>query len=394
MYASHTANDFQDTQRSLQRDLDEIHKYGCEWAITFNTTKTKQQTFSNKKEYRLPTLKFGGDLIPVCNNHTHLGMTFSKDLHFHEHVNQICRKIHKTLSPLYPIAQYLPRTILDQIYKTYIRPHFDYCDTVYDGHITIQDATRLETLQNRAGRLVTGALFRTPTEKLLADLGWDKLTIRRRIHKLLLYRKLNNPNQQSPNYIQTIMPATRAVDTGRALRNALAHTLPQNRTTAFQKSFFITTGKQWNQLHDETRSLPFTSFKRDISGQLGVLSPPNFYTVGSKTGNILHTRLRTGMSHLNSHMFQIQKHNSAVCSCGHATENEKHFILSCPNYAQQRDELFRNIMQALHISLNDLQTSVKLQTLLSGYNLEDEDGRVVAHYFQKFIFDTQRFNNL
>ena len=58
----------------------------------------------------------------------------------------------KTISPLYPIAQYLPRPILDQIYKIYIRPHFDYCDTIYDGHITVHDMTRLETLQNRVAR--------------------------------------------------------------------------------------------------------------------------------------------------------------------------------------------------------------------------------------------------
>ena len=45
-----------------------------------------------------------------------------------------------------------------------VRPHFDYCDSVYDGHIAIRDASRLDTLQNRAARLVTGTLFRTPTE--------------------------------------------------------------------------------------------------------------------------------------------------------------------------------------------------------------------------------------
>ena len=58
--------------------------------------------------------------------------------------------------------------------KEHIRPHFNYCDTVYDGHITINDATRLETLQNRSGRLVTGTLFRTSTDKLLLYLGWNK----------------------------------------------------------------------------------------------------------------------------------------------------------------------------------------------------------------------------
>ena len=131
LYASHTTEDFDDVQISLQHDLDEIFKYGREWAITFNTTKTIQQTFSHKTQYIPPALTFGGDPIPIHDSHTHLGVTFSKDLRFHQHINTICNKVQKTLSPLYPIAQYIPRPILDQIYKIYIRPHFDYCDTVY-----------------------------------------------------------------------------------------------------------------------------------------------------------------------------------------------------------------------------------------------------------------------
>ena len=51
-----------------------------------------------------PALTFGGDMIPVQNNHTHLGITFSKGLRFHQHNNQICRKVNTTLSQLYPIA--------------------------------------------------------------------------------------------------------------------------------------------------------------------------------------------------------------------------------------------------------------------------------------------------
>ena len=191
LYASHTIADVDEIQLSLQHDLDEIYRYGREWAITFNTTKTIQQTFSHRQQHTPPTLTFGGDPIPIHDNHTHLGVTFSKDLRFHHHVNAICKKVQRTLSPLYPIAQHIPRPILDQIYKTYIRPHFDYCDTVYDGHITIHDATRLDILQNRAGRLVTGTLFRTPTDKLLLDLGWDKLSTRRRIHKLTQYHTFN-----------------------------------------------------------------------------------------------------------------------------------------------------------------------------------------------------------
>ena len=225
LYASHTTADLNKTQLSLQNDLDEIHNYDREWLITFNTNKTVQQTFSHSHRHASPTLKFGGDLIPIRDNHTHLGMTFSKDIRFKQHVNQICKKVHKTLSPLYPIAQYIPRDILDEIYRTYTRPHFDLYDAVYDGHITVHDAYRLETLQNRAGRLVTGALFRTSTDKLLRDLGWDKLKTRRQLHKLALYHTFNNPERETPKYIKSIIPETRGQTTGRIMRSENTHNL-------------------------------------------------------------------------------------------------------------------------------------------------------------------------
>ena len=381
-------------QLSLQHDLDEIYKYGREWAITFTTSKTVQQTFSHRQQYTPPTLTFGGDPIPIHDNHTHLGMTFLKDLRFHHHINTICNKVHKTLSPLYPIAQYIPRPILDQIYKTYIRPHFDYCDTVYDGHMTIHDASRLEILQNRAARLVTGTLFRTPTDKLLLDLGWDKLSIRRRIHKLRLYHTFNNTNHQTPDYIRTIMPHTRAENTGRALRNANSHTMKPNRTTSYQQSFFLSTSKLWNHLHESIRSLSYPSFKRAITERLGVPRPPAYYALGSKTGNILHSRLRTEMTHLNSHLFQLQKHTTAECSCGHPVENVRHFILSCPNYSAHRIQLVENISKIIGIDFNDLSPTYQLHLLLHGGTMDDEGGCALAYHFQNFVIFVHKFRCL
>ena len=390
LYASHATNDLPTTQRSLQLDLDEIYKYGRQWAITFNTTKTIQQTFSQKQDHQTPALTFGENAIPVYDSHTHLGMTFSKDLRFHKHINIICHKVNTALSPLYPIAKYLPRPILDQIYKTYIRPHFDYCDVIYDGHITVQDATRLETLQNRAARLVTGGLFRTHTDKLRAELGWDRLKTRRRIHRLTLYHKLTNPSQHTPSYITSIMPRTRALDTNRRLRNSNTHTLTTNRTSSYIRSFFPTTGVQWNALQNTTRQLAHNTFKKQLCEQLGEPDPPSFYTVGSKINNTLHARLRMEMSELNSHLFITHKTPSPACRCGHHTENINHFVFSCPNYTEERNDMYTQIAE-LDIDFQNKPKSHQLQTLLHGTDLGGGDGRAVALHFQNFLHKTRRF---
>ena len=51
------------------------------------------------------------------------------------------------------------------------------------------------------------------------------------------------------------------------------------------------------------------------------------------------------MAQLNSHLFQIQKHDTPACSCGFKTENVNHFIVTCPNYNLHREEFFRSMLQ-------------------------------------------------
>ena len=92
IYAQHKTDTISSVQNSLQKDLDRIYSYGKKWLITFNATKTIQQTFSLKKGTVKPELKFGGQVIPLVEKHKHLGVTLSQDLHFKEHVNQIIKK--------------------------------------------------------------------------------------------------------------------------------------------------------------------------------------------------------------------------------------------------------------------------------------------------------------
>ena len=388
LYSPH-ATDIQLTQTSLQDDLDVIYNYGKDWAITFNPAKTIQQTFSHQRTPQIPKLTFGGHPIPIKQNHTHLGVTLSTDLRFHEHINNICQKVNKTLGPLYPIARYLPRQILDQIYKIYIRPHFDYCDAIYDGHITIRDTTRLETLQNRTARLVTGTLFRTPTDKLRKELGWELLTQRRQIHKLILYHKLSDPNQPTPNYITSRIPNTRARDTNILLRNANTHTRLPHRTSSYYKSFFPATIRNWNQLPETIRNQNHKSFKKEIRERLGLPDPPKYYSFGTKEGNILHTRIRTEMTYLNSHLYKILKCPSPMCDCGYPDETSQHFVLSCPKYANLRTEMI-NTLTRISLSFADLEQPQLFLTLVHGADLCGVGGRAVARAFQKFLIDTGR----
>ena len=160
---------------SLQRDLNQIIHFGNNWGITFNPSKVIQQTFTFKHDQSPPSLKLADEIIPVVSSHKHLGLNISNDLKFHVHIKDIIRKTNAALGPLYSIAAYIPRQTLKLIYLTYIRPIIDYGDIIYHGSITVADSLSLERIQNRAARLITGALRRTPSKMLLEELGLTTL---------------------------------------------------------------------------------------------------------------------------------------------------------------------------------------------------------------------------
>ena len=295
------------------------------------------------------------------------------------------------MGPLYPIAPYLPRNILEQIYTVYIRPYFDNSDIIYDGLITTGDAIRLERLQNRAARIITGTLIRTSSDKLKTELGWSTLSDRRQQHKLNLYYTIIN-NPEIPSYIKEAIPPLRINQTNRPLRNATTRTEPINRTTKYHNSYIPATTRLWNQLTEETRTKNTKlSFKKEISKILAKEHPPKYYSLGSKTGNCLLTRLRVGMSKLNAHSFTIQGTESPNCHCGSQFENVRHYFLYCPLYIQQRLSLFRSITHIICENFALKSDTEKLNIILHGTSDEYEKISALAQTVQSYILTTKRF---
>ena len=87
--------------------------------------------------------------------------------------------------------------------------------------------------------------------------------------------------------------------------------------------------------------------------------------------------------HLYSHIHVIE---SPFCSCGHPRENNKHFLLDCPLYINERNAM----MQALQ-SINFDPT---LHNILQGNSECSEETNTQAFtIIQKFLKDTGRFDS-
>ena len=72
--------------------------------------------------------------MPVAqtNSQKHLGMQLDKKLNFEEHLKKVESKVNKTIGIIRKLQNVLPRLALLTIYNSFIRPHLDCGDIIYD----------------------------------------------------------------------------------------------------------------------------------------------------------------------------------------------------------------------------------------------------------------------
>ena len=83
----------------------------------------------------------------------------------------------------------LCREALIKIYMSFIRPILEYVDIIWDN-CSERDAALLEDVQVTAARIITGIRINSSRTILYNELGWDALSVRRKVHKLILFYKI------------------------------------------------------------------------------------------------------------------------------------------------------------------------------------------------------------
>ena len=121
---------------NLNSDLSKINAWANQWKMTFNPNPNKQAQeviFSRKIRKTLhPPLTFNNNSVKEVQFQKHLGDYLDGRLDFHEHLQNMFKKINKTISLLRKLQNNLPGAPLTTIYKSFIRPHLDYGDILYD----------------------------------------------------------------------------------------------------------------------------------------------------------------------------------------------------------------------------------------------------------------------
>ena len=99
-------------------------------------------------------------------------MVLDTKLDFNVHIKNVQSKINKTIELLRKLQNILPRESLITIYKTFIKPHLDYADIIYDRAYNSSFHQNIESIQYNAALAITGAIRGTSKEKIYQELGF------------------------------------------------------------------------------------------------------------------------------------------------------------------------------------------------------------------------------
>ena len=107
----------------------------------------------------------------------------------------------------------IPRAALLTIYKSFIRPHLDYGDIIYDRAFNKSFQNKLESVQYDTTLAIRGS----SREKFYQELGLETLKSRRWYRKLCLFFKLKK--NKYPSYLFDIIPKVLSTRTTRNHNN-------------------------------------------------------------------------------------------------------------------------------------------------------------------------------
>ena len=215
--------------------------------MEFNPDNTKQATeviFSCKKNKPThPQLTFNGSSVVEVKDQKHLGVTLASNLSFNKHVHEKLSKAKRIIGIIKHLSKYLPLKTLDQMYKTLVRSHLDYCDIIYHepskvnqpplGVTLTATMEELERVQYLAALAVTGAWKGSSRTKLYEELGWESLSERRRSRRTLQIHKIGD--NRAPSYIKEKLPLHHMTQSS---VSQLCFYDYRCRTGRFTKSFF------------------------------------------------------------------------------------------------------------------------------------------------------------
>ena len=246
---------------ALQADLNSLHQWSSKWQMKFNVDKCHTMRITLRRNIIDTKYHLGESTLSMVSEYPYLGLTLTNNLSWQCHIKGITNSANRMLGLIRRNLRSSSRKLRQQAYFTLVRPHLEYCCTVWNP-FTTKDIMRVENIQSRAARFV---LNNYSVTTMIRHLEWSSLEQRRKKASLLMMYKIHhgliaiNPD----NYLIAMPPsATRSYHLSK-------FQLIPARIQIYKNSFFPRTVTWWNSLPDNILTLPTMEvFKRAVASHI------------------------------------------------------------------------------------------------------------------------------
>ena len=198
-----------------------------------------------------------------------LGVVLDSHLTMQEHIMVLTKSCSFQLRQLVQVRRSLDKGTLECLVHAFVHSRLDYCNSLLYG-VSNKSLSMLQSIQNRAARLVSGVTKFEHVTPIFRDLHW--LPIDRRIRfkvALLMFKCING---RAPKYlIDKCLPKTSCSQLYQLRSNSLNfYIVPPTNLVIGSRSFGVFGPVVWNSLPGHLRQpgLSLALFKKQLKTHL------------------------------------------------------------------------------------------------------------------------------
>ena len=153
----------------VQSDLERLSVWCRTWRMRLNAQKCFHLHYvPQNKQKTHPQYQIDGEVLSRRSSALDLGIIVEDTLKFHAQVAKACKKATTLINTIRRTFVSRNPRFLENMYKTFIRPHLEYCVQVWSP-VYAGDTTAIEKVQNRFTRLLpqSSAMAHDERNKLL-----------------------------------------------------------------------------------------------------------------------------------------------------------------------------------------------------------------------------------
>ena len=383
------------TSEGLLTLLKKLESWCNKWRLSINTSKSQIMHFRNKNK-PISDVNFslnGIDLV-YCSTYKYLGIVLNEFMDHNPSIDVLVaaggRALGATINK-FRLLKNMGYETFKTLYECYVTPVIDYNAFLWGG----KNFTKADVLQNRAMRYFMGVHKFAPVLAIRGDMGWKNTKFR---WKLDMCRFWNRIVQMSPSRVtrkifdweynlgtKNWVAEVGTMLCGLGFENEFRLKIPQSMNT-LSLALNDEMSNEWSGLLQSKPKLrTYITFKNEYKAekylQMNLTRSERSYIAQFRCG-ILPLRIETGR-----YIGEQIEHRVCILCNRNETEDEIHFLFSCPLYKDERNLLFSKV-NAEHLRDSCVSHHGQLNILK---NIMCNHPRQLAKYISK-AFEKRRSN--